>query len=225
MKHLYLLLLLLLPAVGRAQAPEVAYGAPITITKGGTYTGNYRSLDSRVPCVYVATNEPVILAGCVLAGAGDLIRTGGGVNLTVRGCRGYGLLPSLDNQPRGRFLNAYQARRLVVEHNYLEHTAGMVVDRWSGSGAADQTLTVRYNQGLNCDGRYRNGGKEPRSFLLLNTVQQLAGIDISFNQFINEPNQSAVEDNINLYNSSGTGPQPHPGARQLRAGRLPLPCH
>ncbi len=84
----------------------------------------------------VYTSEPVTLIDCTLVGAGDLIKTGGGVDLTVRNCRGYGLTPTVDNRTRGRFLDAYQAKRLIVEHNYMEHTAGMVVNRWSGNGSA-----------------------------------------------------------------------------------------
>lgn len=225
--RLFCCLLLCLLTIFEASAqtvPAVAYIAPIVITRGGTYTGNYRSLDSNVPCVAVYTSEPVTLVDCTLVGAGDLIKTGGGVNLTVRNCRGYGLTPTVDNRPRGRFLDAYQARQLTIEHNYMEHTAGMVINRWSGNGSAQQTLTVRYNQGLNCDGRYRNGGKETRSFVQLNTVQQLAGIDISYNEFRNEPNESAVEDNINFYNSSGTAQSPIQVHDNYVDGAYPYPA-
>ncbi|MBC6612328.1 T9SS type A sorting domain-containing protein [Hymenobacter sp. BT507] len=172
----------------------------------------------------VSTSEPVTLIDCTLVGAGDLIKTGGGVDLTVRNCRGYGLTPTVDNRTRGRFLDAYQAKQLIIEHNYMEHTAGMVVNRWSGNGSAQQTLTVRYNQGLNCDGRYRNGGKETRSFVQLNTVQQLAGIEISYNEFRNEPNESAVEDNINFYNSSGTAQSPVKVHDNYVQGAYPYPA-
>ena len=225
MRNICLLVLSLLVTLrALADAPELRYEAPITITKGGTYTGNYRSLDSTVPCVAVYTSEPVVLLGCTLVGAGDLIKTGGGVDLTVRNCRGYGLVPTVDNRPRGRFVDAYQAKQLVIEHNYLEHTAGMVANRWSGNGTARQTLTVRYNQGLDCDGRYRNGGKETRSFVQLNTVQGLAGIDISYNEFRNEPNESAVEDNINFYNASGTAASPMQVHDNYVEGAYPYPA-
>jgi len=225
MRNLYLLIFGLFTTLQAvAQTPEIRYEAPITIVKGGTYTGNYRSLDSTVPCIAVYTSEPVVLVGCTLVGAGDLIKTGGGVDLTVRNCRGYGLTPTLDNRPRGRFLDAYQAKQLVIEHNYMEHTAGMVVNRWSGNGTAQQTLTVRYNQGLNCDGRYRNGGKETRSFVQLNTVLGLAGVDISYNEFRNEPNESAVEDNINFYNASGTATSPIQVHDNYVQGAYPYPA-
>jgi hypothetical protein len=196
------LLAWVLPALALAQA--ITYSAPLVITKGGTYTGNYQSLASGVPCVRINTTAPVILSGCFLAGAGNLIEAGSGANLTVRNCTGQGLTPSVNNQAPGRFIDVYQAQNLVIEHNIFTSTSGIVINRWSGSGGSGQTLTVRYNQARNIDGRWRNGGSTLSSCLLLNTVQQVAGIEIAYNEIINTPDQSLVEDNINLYNSSGT---------------------
>jgi hypothetical protein len=191
-----------LPVLGHAQA--INYAAPIVITKGGTYTGNYQSLSSGTPCVRIATNDPVILDGCTLSGAGNLIQAGEGANLTVRNCTGQGLAPTVRNQAPGRFLDTYRAKSLTIEHNAFTQTSGIVVNRWSGSGQADQTLTVRYNKVRNIDGRWLNGGSTRSSFIILNTVAHVAGVDISYNEVINAPNESLVEDNINLYNSSGT---------------------
>ena len=210
----------LLPALGQAQT--ITYSAPIVITKGGTYTGNYQSLTSGVPCVVVNTTEAVVLDGCHLSGAGYLIQSGSGANLTVRNCSGVALAPTVDGQPPGHFLDTYQSANLVVEHNYLSGTSGIVVNRWaSGSG----TLTVRYNQVRNVDGRWRNGGgRTLSSFLQLNTVQGLAGVDIAYNEVINTPNQSLVEDNINLYNSSGTAGSPIRVHDNFVRGAYPYPA-
>jgi hypothetical protein len=192
-----------LPTSGNAQA--VNYGAPITITQGGTYTGNYQSLSSSVPCVRIATNAPVILDGCMLSGAGNLIQSGEGANVTIRNCVGQALAPTVDNQAAGRFLDSYRAQNLTIEHNTFTGTSGIVINRWSTNSQAGQTLTVRYNKVRNIDGRWRNGGGSTRSsFLILNTVQRLSGVDVAYNEVINTPDQSLVEDNINLYNSSGT---------------------
>ncbi|HEX8349175.1 MAG TPA: hypothetical protein VF598_04375 [Hymenobacter sp.] len=198
----------------------------LVIEKGGTYTGSFRSSDSSVPCIRIATTEPVLLENCTLVGAGDLIRANtDGANLTVRNCRGYGLPPSEDDQAHGRFLDIAQAKHLTLEHNYLEHTTGIVVYRWSGDGSPQQTLTVRYNLARNIDGRFRdNKGSTRSSFLLLNTVQHLSGIDISFNEVQNQPNQSAVEDNINFYNSSGTAESPAKVHNNYVQGAYPYPA-
>ncbi|WP_157887198.1 Ig-like domain-containing protein [Hymenobacter sp. PAMC 26628] len=170
------------------------------------------------------TNEPVVLDGCSLAGAGNLIQAGEGANLTVRNCRGQGLAPSVDNQAPGRFIDSYRAQRLVVEHNELVQTSGIVVNRWSGTGGGGQTLTVRYNRVRNIDGRWRNGGSARSSFLILNTVQHLAGVDVAYNEVINAPNQSLVEDNINLYNSSGTADSPVHVHDNFVRGAYPFPA-
>ncbi|OGX90300.1 Ig-like domain-containing protein [Hymenobacter coccineus] len=212
-----------LPLVS-AQAQTVTYADPIVITKGGTYTGNYRSNDSGKPAVLVNTNEPVVLDGCNIAGAGNLIQAGEGANLTVRNCRGQGLTPSVDNQAPGRFLDSYRAQRLVVEHNAFVQTSGIVVNRWSGTGAPGQTLTVRYNRARNIDGRWRNGGSTRSSFLILNTVQHLAGVDVAYNEVINAPNQSLVEDNINLYNTSGAAGSPVHVHDNFVRGAYPFPA-
>jgi hypothetical protein len=199
--------------------------AALVITKGGTYTGTYHSDASGKACIRVATREPVLLEGCVLTGPGNLIEAGEGASLTVRNCRGQGLPPTVDQQAPGRFLDAYKPQRLVVEHNNLVQTSGIVVNRWSGTGAPGQTLLVRYNQARNVDGRWRNGsGSTHCSFLILNTVQHLAGVDIAYNEVINAPDKSLVEDNINLFNSSGiTGSPLHVHDNFVR-GAYPFPA-
>ncbi|MGI4734746.1 MAG: hypothetical protein ACRYG7_06150, partial [Janthinobacterium lividum] len=210
-----------MPTVAQAQ---VSYAGPLVITKGGTYTGNYQSLTSGTSCVRVNTNEPVILDGCQLAGAGNLIEAGQGANLTVRNCRGQALTPTVDNQAPGRFLDTYMPQNLVVEHNAFTGTTGIGINRWSDAGTSGKTLTVRYNQARNIDGRWRNGGATRSSFILLNTVQHLSGVEIAYNEVINAPDQSLVEDNINLYNSSGTASSPLRLHDNFVRGAYPIPA-
>ncbi|RZK27808.1 MAG: hypothetical protein EOO61_22915, partial [Hymenobacter sp.] len=218
---------LMLAAVAMPLAPAfaqaVVYNDPIVITKGGTYTGNYRSNVSGQPAVLINTNEPVVLDGCSLAGAGNLIQSGSGSNLTVRNCRGQGLAPTVDNQSPGHFVDAYQSQSLVIEHNFFSGTSGIVVNRWSGAGSGP-TLTVRYNQARNIDGRWRNGGGTRSSFLILNTVQHLPGVEIAYNEVLNTPDQSLVEDNINFYNSSGTADRPAHVHDNFVRGAYPFPA-
>ncbi|MEJ7665166.1 MAG: hypothetical protein WKG07_39410 [Hymenobacter sp.] len=208
---------------GLAAAQTINYAAPLVITKGGTYSGNYQSLDSNVPCILVNTTAPVVLQGCRLAGAGHLIQSGTGANLTIRECSGVGLTPSVDGQPPGHFLDSYQSQNLVVEHNTFSGTSGIVVNRWTSGKSG--TLTVRYNQVRNVDGRWRNNGGSSRcSFLQLNTVTNLAGVEVAFNEVINTPNQSLVEDNINLYNSSGQAGSPIRVHDNFVRGAYPYPA-
>lgn len=220
-----------LGAVGLGVARTLAPGpgpnapAPFVIRRGGTYTGTYRSFDSNTPCVSVETQEPVVLRGCVFIGPGDLVRANAsGATLTVRDCRGYGQAPTVDQVRRGRFLEASSARSLTIEHNYFEQTTGINVYQWSGDGSAQQTLTVRYNQCRNVDGRLRGGGEEFANFLGLNGVCGLENAEVAWNEVINEPDQSLVADNINVFNSGGTRRSPLRVHDNYIRGAYPFPA-
>jgi len=224
---LSLMVLLLLPGLSpvQAQAPNVTYSGPLVITQGGTYTGNYRSNDSNTPVVSVQTTQPVIIENCILAGAGNLVDSRGlGSNVIVRNNRGYALTPSVDNQRRAKFLAMNSPRSLRVEHNYLEQTSGILIHQWVGDGSPGQTLTVRYNQAKNIDGRSRNGGNNLSQFIQLDKVKDLANMEIAWNQVINEPNNSLVEDNISIYNSGGTANSPFRIHDNYVQGAYPFPA-
>ena len=199
--------------------------APLVIRRGGTYSGTYRSPDSDTPCIRIETREPVTLRGCLLVGPGDLIQANaGGACLTVVNCRGYGQLPTRDRTRRGRFLEASSARSVRIEHNYFEQTTGINIYQWSGDGSPAQTLTVRYNQCRNLDGRLRDGGEEFANFLGLNGVFGLANVEIAWNEVINEPDKSLVADNINFFNSSGTRRSPARLHDNYIQGAYPYPA-
>jgi hypothetical protein len=219
-----LFLLSLLP-VGVACALRSGPEAVLVIRQGGTYTGRYHSTSSAQACIRIATTEPVVLEGCELRGPGLLIDAReGGARLVVRNCRAIGEPPTTDNQARGRFLELNNGVRLLAERNYLEHTGGLLVYRWQGDGSATQTITVRGNRARNIDGRYRNGGGAKVSFLQLNEVHGVERIVIAWNEVVNEPDQSLVEDNINLHNSSGTAASPLLVHDNFIQGAYPVPA-
>jgi hypothetical protein len=222
---LVLLVLGLRPAPVLAQAPNVAYSGPITINSGGTYSGNFRSTDSNTPVIRINTPDPVIIENSILVGAGDIIwANNGGANLTIRNNQAYGLTPTVDNRGRGRFLAASGARNLNVTGNYLEHTTGFTIYQWSGDGSPSQTVTILRNKVKNIDGRQRNGGFTMSNFVGLNTVRNVGNIEIAWNQVINEPDLSSVEDNINFYNSGGTSSSPARVHDNYVQGAYPLPA-
>ncbi|GAB2700206.1 hypothetical protein GCM10011495_24280 [Hymenobacter frigidus] len=208
-----------------AQAPNVTYSGPLVITQGGTYSGNYRSTDSNVPAISIQTTQPVTIENCILAGAGDLIDAkNGGSTLIVRNNRGYGLTQSADNTRHGRFIEVNSGKSVVIEHNYFEQTTGIDIYQWGGNGTTAQTLTIRYNSAKNLDGRYRNGGGQYCNFIGVNGGLNIAGAEVSWNQVINEPNNSLVEDNINFYNSGGTASNPIKLHDNYVQGAYPFPA-
>lgn len=187
----------------------------IVITQGGTYSGQWQSLDPNVPAVLVATTEPVIIQNSLIRGRGNLISTsGGGVNLTVVNTRGYGLNPEVAGMIPGRFVNAEGVVNVDIENSYMEGTSGIYVYDYQGDYSAGQTVKVLKNSAHNIDGRFSDGAGgwladgELVQFFQMNGIQNLPGVEIGWNQIINDPDDSLVEDNINIYASSGTPTSP-----------------
>lgn len=190
-----------------------AYSDPLVITRGGTYRGNWQSLNPKVPAVTIKTREPVIIENSNLRGRGDLIR-GFNVDLTVRNTRGYGLNPQADQAFPGRFLAVEFIFNLRAENNFMQGTSGMYVNRFQGDAARGQTIKILRNRVQDVDGRYvdRTGRPTGRRYYVqavqLNHVVRVPDIEIAWNEMVNQPGKSAPEDNINLYESSGTPGSP-----------------
>ncbi len=200
-----------------AQAPTITYQSPITITKGGTYSGNWQSLEANVPAVTIKTSEPVIIENSRLRGRGDLIKapnTVGNINLTVRNTRGIGLNPNVLGQIPGRFVAVDMFKNIVVENCFINGTSGIYLYGYQGDRSVNQSIKIRYNKVRNIDGRKSdgNGGFIAEhgwsQFVQLNQVRNVAGVELAWNEVINEPYKSRVEDNISLYLSSGTSSSP-----------------
>ena len=207
---------------GRAIAsdtPPVVYAPPLTITHGGTYTGDYRSDDPAVPAITVNTADPVEITGCRTLSTGPHVRAGGGSRLNVHDNTFVGRKPA-DGGQWGRALDVYHPQTLAFEHNTVLHTAGLYVDH---SDAATRTITVRYNVVRDTD-QSRADGKpnEHRAGLMLNTVLPVDA-DVAWNLFENRPGQSHVEDNINLYNTGGRRNAPVRVHDNLVDGAYPFP--
>ena len=188
-----------------SQATQPAYKSPITISQGGTYSGNWQSFDPNVPAVKVTTSDPVVIENSNVKANGQLIDAEyGGANLTVRNTSGYGVEPNATQDSPGQFLKAYQPTNISVEHCYMENTAGVYVN---GDGKVPQNLKIRYNRVSNINSRM--GTKVAVGhFIQLDKVQNTPGIEIAWNEVINEPYKSLVAENINVYLSSGTSSSP-----------------
>ena len=67
-------------------------------------------------------------------------------------------------------------------------------------GGGSNAVTIRYNQFTNMTGG--------APVIQLANMQNLPSVDVAWNETDNSPNQSAVGDNINIFNSSGTASSP-----------------
>ncbi|MFD2245454.1 glycosyl hydrolase [Pontibacter ruber] len=209
------------------QAGPIRYSGPLVITRGGTYTGNWESRDSEVPAVEVRTSEPVVIVNSNIRGAGYLIKSWGyEANITVRHTNGYGLTPTSWNSymKSRRFLTVDVFKNVVVENCYMEGTAGIsVAESYRGNGTTSETIKIRYNKAKNIDGRVQ-GGKDLVQFVQFNFKGAIRHVEVAWNQIINEPGNSAVEDNINIYNTRGTSDSPIKIHNNYIQGAFPVPA-
>ena len=206
-----LLLLIAIPlAVQWAHQRSRTPVAALIITRGGTYTGTWTSDDPDAPVVLIRTRQPVVLEHCTFSGPGNLIETRiEHADVTVRDCRGTGRPSTLRGRPPGRFLTAESFDRIVIENNDLENSAGIYLLTYAGDFAPDHTIKILRNRARNIDGRKSDGKggfldeAVERQFVQLDKVRHLGGIEIAWNEVVNEPGRSGCEDVINIYLSSG----------------------
>jgi Bacterial Ig-like domain (group 2) len=199
---------------------EVVWSDPIVISEGGTYSGNWQSTDITKPAVTVATTAPVIIENSHIRSAGSLIATSvAGSNLTVRNSLAVASNAAVKGQPNGVFLEVSSPARLDVENNYIENAqGGVIVHGYAGNRDGQQTIVIRSNRARNMNGLLSdgNGGYLPGEganrtqarFIQFDSVQSVPGIDVGWNEVINYPGHSLVQDNIDVYRSSGTLNQP-----------------
>jgi hypothetical protein len=221
-----------LPGSPKALIPSktetsIGFDQPIIIKKGGIYSGNWESKDSEVPAVEIRTSEPVIIENSTIRGAGYLIKSEGhDAKIIVRNTEGYGLPPTpwvLYEKPR-RFLIVNDFKHVVVENCYMESTAGIYLgNSYKGNGSPQQTISIRYNKAKNIDGRIYDGWYRSQ-FVQFNFRNPVQHAEIAWNEIINKPDQSLVEDNINIYNSRGTAASPIRIHNNYIQGAYPLPA-
>lgn len=220
------------PATAQGQIPagqdvfsNVRPAGPLVIRRGGTYSGHWESTDADEAAVTVDTTEPVVIRQCRLAGRGHLIHVPKvGANVTITDCRATGLAPRRKGTPPGRFVNAVGPDRLIVENNELTSTAGIYVD---GLGAASTTVSIQRNRARNIEGRLSdgNGGfssaSVPVQFVQLNNLRAAPDVRIAWNEVVNEPGRSRVEDVISIHSSSGLELRPIRIAHNFILGASP----
>ena len=168
----------------------------------------------------VTTKDAVVIENSHIRSVGSLIKTTiAGTNLTVRNSLGVAANATVKGQPNGVFLEVSSPMKLDVENNYIENAqGGVIVHGYSGNRDGEQTIVIRSNRARNLNGLLSdgNGGYLPGEganrtaarFIQLDSVQAVPGIDVGWNEVINYPGRSLVEDNIDVYRSGGTPNRP-----------------
>lgn len=217
------LALLAMVGGGRAAAAQdcasgAVFTGPISITRGGTYTGNWRSQDPSIPAVGIFTTQPVTIINARVVGPGDLITIGSRSNVTIQQSCFVGTNPNIAGQAKGSAIHAYQTASVLVEHCDFESVGyyGVFVQQYLGDATPGNSFRIRYNRFHNVDARASNGAggylttqtSQESHAIILTNVNGVPGIEIAWNQIINEPYQSGVGDSINIFDSSGTSASP-----------------
>ncbi len=186
-----------------------------SITSGGLYVGSWSDANPNDVVIEDSTTAPVTIADSTIEGSGTLISdTLAGVNLTVQDSYGYGLNPNQAGVEKGSFLYLMSPSNVDIQHNSIIGVGGLGTKIYGFDNTGSGTIKIDYNDILNSDGRfsdgdggYENTGVMTHSIQLAN-IYNLAGIDIGWNEIINQPGQSYVNDVINFFDTSGTQASP-----------------
>ncbi len=202
--------------LGSASSAQT-YTGPITITGPGVYSGNWQSTDPSIPAVKIRTSGAVTIQNSRIVGPGMLIDANDieNHNLTVLNTYALGTNPNVAGKAKQPFISAALVTKLVVQNCYLVGTAGIGVNEYSGSGAGDNRIIINNNRVRNIDcrlsdgvGGYQSTGHVVGHFVLIDNVHAVPGIEVAWNEVVNEPYNSRVDDVINMYQSSGTSASP-----------------
>ncbi len=168
--------------------PSTAWTGPITITQGGTYSGSW-SASGSTPAVTIATSAPVTIVNSRIRNldGGDLIQ---GVNWQVRDLT---LERTFLYGGTGRVFDVEGFNRIIVRNCTIENTSGMKLAR-EVNGA---TVLVTRNKFRNIQGP----AGYLSAFFKVAEVQN-AAIEVSWNEVVNEYDQSHPEDVISLFKSA-----------------------
>jgi hypothetical protein len=202
------------PAPVSAPASSSVSG-PITITSGGTYSGDWSSDDPSTAAVTIATDEAVVLEDSTLTSRGPLIRVEGiaagagttaGAHVTIDNVTATALDPEVAGLQRGAFVLGANIVSLVVRNCTVTGAS-------FGVYAADSTvstLEVLNNLALNLEDRASDGQggllaarPDPGHFVILSRIVAPEGAEIGWNKIVQTMGQSSVEDVINIYRSQG----------------------
>ena len=216
------------PAARSYGQTDRQFDPPIVITAGGTYRGSWESQDATTPAVLIRTSEPVVIEHSFIRSRGHLIRSDHGfdVDLIVRYVYGEALVPNVEGRAPGRFVSADTYRQVTVERSTMVGTAGIYLYR-STEGASARIVG---NRALNIDGRVADGAGgfdtsqrgDLVQFVQFNAGNALRGTEVAWNEVINEPFVSRVEDIVSLFATTGAPDDPIRIHNNFLQGAYPL---
>lgn len=173
-------------------ASSDAATGPITISQGGTYTGDWESTTT-APAIRITTTQPVTIINSTIKGRQDLILGAARVNVTIINSTAIGVGGG-NEHPTLLSTDAGFSSVTIVNNDIT--SAGI----WLLNGG-NVTVTGNRVRDIN-----PTGANPFAQFVQLNTV--VGAIDIGWNEVINTPGASDVEDVISLYKSGGTAANP-----------------
>lgn len=160
-------------------------------TRGSTYTGQYKKSEP----IELKRQSNIIIEGLEFDNSeGRSIVLWNCTNVTVRNCK-------FKNNFKDRSIYAYEGKNILVTNCYFENIhQGFVADK-----CLDNIKFVN-NDVKNLVGNLYGGTKFANAVSIIKSNG--AGYSISYNAIENIPEESAPEDIINIYQSSGTASSP-----------------
>jgi len=178
------------------------------ITLGGTYSGTWTSKDPGIPALTIATSDPVEIINSTISGSGTLISaTIAGSRLTLRNVTGTGLDAGVAGGHLGSFLFADSIASLSVSNCTMSHVEFGILVRNSTLTALSilrNTATDLEDRASDGQGGFKLVDRVAGHFIQLVDVKAENGGVIAWNQVVNVPGISSVEDMIDMYDSHGT---------------------
>ena len=198
---------------------DIQWSGPINITQGGTYSGNWKSTNPNTAAVTISTSQPVTIQNSYVTGPADLINASVyGNNLTVKNVIGIGLNPNVSGQGYGVFVDTQNSANLDVENSYFENVRfGVYMTGYAGNRDGSETVTILNNRGRNLLGVESNGNNGTLAgesnwvwshAIQISEAYGVPGIQIAWNEIINYPSQSLVNEIVSMFQSGGTSGSP-----------------
>jgi hypothetical protein len=205
---------------------SIVWSEPITISKGGVYSGNWRSSKADQIVINITTSEPVVIENSNFETLGIAINAqygtynaqlghGMGINLTVRNCRFKGLpIPdgvTLTDSYR-MAIRVGEPINVVIENNYVQDMQGFQVrGKYRGNGTVSNTVRIRYNRGVNISTMAtKEGAKRALGNWVNwgNSYADVPHVEIAWNHNHQHMGKSDVEDTYSLSSVRGTATAP-----------------